>query len=73
MQIELWMWAAFVGFILAMLALDLVVFHKDAHEVSFREAATWSAIWVALGLVVRRPDLVLAGARGGRASSSPAT
>ncbi len=50
MQIEPWMWAAFVGFILAMLTLDLFVVHKDAHEVSFREAATWSVIWVALGL-----------------------
>jgi len=44
------MWAAFVGFILAMLALDLFVIHKDAHEVSFKEAAMWSVIWVALGL-----------------------
>jgi tellurite resistance protein TerC len=48
--IEPWMWVAFVTFILAMLALDLFVVHKDAHEVSFREAATWSIIWVALGL-----------------------
>jgi tellurite resistance protein TerC len=44
------MWAAFVGFICAMLAVDLFVVHKDAHEVSFKEAAVWSVIWVALGL-----------------------
>jgi tellurite resistance protein TerC len=49
-QVDPWMWAAFVGFILAMLALDLFVIHKDAHEVSFKEAAVWSLIWVALGL-----------------------
>lgn len=33
-----------------MLALDLFVLHRDAHEVSMREAATWSGVWVALGL-----------------------
>ncbi|MDQ4138796.1 MAG: hypothetical protein M3116_08145, partial [Actinomycetota bacterium] len=43
-------WAAFVAFIIAMLLLDLFVLHRDAHEVSLREAATWSAVWVAMGL-----------------------
>jgi len=33
-----------------MLALDLFVFHRDAHEVSLREAAAWSAVWIGLGL-----------------------
>lgn len=47
---DLWVWGAFVGFILAMLAVDLFVVHRDAHEVGFREAATWSAIWVTLAL-----------------------
>jgi tellurite resistance protein TerC len=36
--------------ILAALAIDLFVFHRDAHEVSIREAATTSAVWVALGI-----------------------
>jgi tellurite resistance protein TerC len=34
-----------------MLALDLGVFHRQAHEVSFREASAWSAVWVTLALV----------------------
>lgn len=34
-----------------MLALDLFVFHKEAHEVRAREAAAWSVAWVALALV----------------------
>src|SRR5215213_1116542 len=34
-----------------MLAIDLGVFHRSAHEVSVKEAATWSAVWVALALV----------------------
>jgi len=45
-----WAYAAFVGFVLAMLALDLGVCHRRAHVVSVREAATWSTIWVALAL-----------------------
>jgi tellurite resistance protein TerC len=40
----------FTAFVLAMLALDLGVFHRKAHEVSTREAAAWSAVWVALAL-----------------------
>jgi len=46
-----WAYLAFTGFVLFLLALDLGVFHRQAHEVSFREAATWSAVWVALSLV----------------------
>jgi tellurite resistance protein TerC len=34
-----------------MLALDLGVFHRKAHEVSTREALTWSVIWIALALL----------------------
>ena len=45
------LWAAFLLFVLAMLAVDLGLFHKNAHEVSPREAAAWSAVWVALAVV----------------------
>src|SRR3990172_1595285 len=45
-----WFYAAFTAFVLLLLALDLGVFHRDAHEVRFREAATWSAVWVSLAL-----------------------
>ncbi len=50
MGVEIWMWGAFVALILGLLALDLFVFHRDAHEVSFREATRFSVFWVALGL-----------------------
>ncbi|MCG3123656.1 MAG: hypothetical protein GIKADHBN_02077 [Phycisphaerales bacterium] len=43
-------YAVFIGLVLVFLALDLGVFHKHAHEVSMREAITWSAIWIAVGL-----------------------
>jgi len=46
----IWLWLGFVGFVLAMLALDLGVFHRHAHVVSVREALAWSAVWVTLGL-----------------------
>jgi tellurite resistance protein TerC len=44
-------WGAFVAFVLAMLAIDLGVFHRKAHEVSLKEAGIWSAVWVALAVV----------------------
>lgn len=44
------LWAGFIVFVLAMLAIDLGVFHKKAHEVSLKEAAGWSAVWVALAI-----------------------
>ncbi|HWQ36700.1 MAG TPA: TerC family protein [Blastocatellia bacterium] len=45
-----WLYAGFVVFVLLMLALDLGVFQRHAHAVSFREAAIWSAVWVILSL-----------------------
>ena len=46
-----WFYMAFTAFVLFLLALDLGVFHRQAHEVSFREAATWSVVWVTLALL----------------------
>ena len=46
-----WFYLGFTAFVLFLLALDLGVFHRQAHEVSFREAATWSAVWIALALL----------------------
>jgi tellurite resistance protein TerC len=47
---QAWLWIGFNLFVLAMLAVDLLVFHKEAHEVTTREAATWTVVWVALAL-----------------------
>jgi tellurite resistance protein TerC len=44
------MWVAFNLFVLAMLAVDLLVFHRRTHEVHIREALVWSAVWIALAL-----------------------
>ncbi len=48
---SLWLWVGFNAFILAMLAVDLGLFHRRAHEVSLREATVWSAVWMALALL----------------------
>jgi len=45
-----WFYLGFTAFVLVLLALDLGVFHRRAHAVSFREATTWSVIWIALSL-----------------------
>jgi tellurite resistance protein TerC len=46
-----WFYAGFTAFVLALLALDLGVFHRQAHAVSFRESAVWTVVWVTLALL----------------------
>jgi tellurite resistance protein TerC len=46
-----WFYAAFAAFVGVLLALDLGVFHRKAHAVSFKEAAAWSVVWVTLALL----------------------
>jgi len=47
-------WGFYIGFtlfVLALLAVDLGIFHREAHEVSFKESLTWSTIWISLALI----------------------
>jgi tellurite resistance protein TerC len=46
-----WLWIGFNVFVLLMLALDLGVFHRKAHVVSFREACGWTVAWVTLAML----------------------
>ncbi len=46
-----WFYLGFIVFVFMMLALDLGVFHREAHAVSFKEAATWSFVWVLVSLI----------------------
>lgn len=49
---EPWMWAAFIGFVLAMLAIDLfLVGGNKPHKVGFKEAAAWSVVWITLAML----------------------
>jgi len=50
MQHSIWEWVLFNGFVLAMLALDLGVFNRKAHVISFKEAVTWSVVWIAIAV-----------------------
>jgi len=47
-----WVYVAFTGFVLLLLLVDLGIFHRTAHAVSFREAAAWSVVWVVVALLV---------------------
>jgi tellurite resistance protein TerC len=51
MDTSIWLWIGFNLFVLAMLALDLGVFHRKSHAVSGREALIWSLVWISLSLV----------------------
>ncbi|MCF8531325.1 MAG: TerC family protein [Candidatus Nanopelagicales bacterium] len=51
MIVDLWVWCALLGIVLAMLAVDLFM-HRDAHVISVKEAAVWSVIWVGVASVV---------------------
>lgn len=46
----IWLWVAFNVFVLAMLALDLGVFHRNSHEVSVKEATVWTFVWIGLAM-----------------------
>jgi tellurite resistance protein TerC len=49
-SLPVWVWVAFFVFIAAMLALDLGVFQRNAHEVTMKEALRWCAVWFTLAL-----------------------
>jgi tellurite resistance protein TerC len=44
-------WVFFNLFVLVMLALDLGVFHKNAHAIKVKEALTWTVVWITLALI----------------------
>jgi len=44
-------WIGFCAFILAMLAIDLGVFNRRPHEIGYKDAGIWSAVWVSLALI----------------------
>jgi tellurite resistance protein TerC len=49
-DLRIWAYVAFIGLVLLFLALDLGVFHREAHEVSMKESLVWSAIWLTCGI-----------------------
>jgi tellurite resistance protein TerC len=45
------LWTSFSVFVIAMLALDLGVFHRKSHAVSVKEALIWTAVWITLSML----------------------
>jgi len=48
---RIFLWIGFNVFVLALLAVDLGVFHRKAHAVSIKEATAWSIVWVSLAMI----------------------
>ena len=65
MLVALLPWALFLAFIVGMLALDLGVFHRNAHDVSRREALAWSAAWIGLAIVFNAGVYLVRGPEAG--------
>jgi tellurite resistance protein TerC len=70
MHEPIWLWAGFTGLVLVLLGIDLGLFNRRAHAVSYRQAVAWSAIWITLALLFagviywrRFDELGAAGAR----------
>ena len=49
-SMKMWAYIGFIALVMVFLALDLGVFHREAHEVSMKESITWSCIWLACGM-----------------------
>jgi tellurite resistance protein TerC len=64
-DVPLWIWGAFVALVAALLIADLLLVHRSAHVISFKEAAIESAIWIAIGLSF---TFVVLGWHGGQAA-----
>jgi tellurite resistance protein TerC len=62
----IWVWVVFVVFIVSLVVGDLLVVHRTSHEITVREAAIESAVWVGLGLAF---TFVILAWHGGQAAS----
>ena len=51
MVVDIYVWIGFLLFVFLMLALDLGIFHRKAHEVKIKEALIWSAVWISLAMI----------------------
>jgi tellurite resistance protein TerC len=49
-NMKMWAYIGFIALVMLFLALDLGVFHREAHEVTMKESVIWSCIWLACGV-----------------------
>jgi tellurite resistance protein TerC len=64
-DVPLWIWVAFIALVTVLLVADLLLVHRSAHVISFKEAAIESAVWISIGLAF---TLVVLGWHGGQAA-----
>ena len=48
---QLWLWIIFNAFVVTMLIVDQLVFHRKAHTITMKEALGWSFFWISLALL----------------------
>src|SRR4051812_44162256 len=46
-----WLWVGFGALILTMLCLDLGLFNRNAHKVTYKESVIWSSVWITLAMI----------------------
>lgn len=51
MQEPIWLWVGFTAFVLLMLGIDLGLFNRKAHTVTYKQAVGWSAVWITLAIL----------------------
>jgi len=59
------LWIGFTAFVLAMLVLDLGVFHRKVHDIRMREALIWTGVWIGMALLFNLGVYLLFGSRTG--------
>ncbi len=65
MDVNIWFWIGFNAFVLALLAIDLGVFHRKAHAVGTKEAAIWTVVWISLALLFNAGLFLFEGRQSG--------
>jgi tellurite resistance protein TerC len=68
LDIHLYEWAALLGFITLLLVFDLLVVHREAHVITFTEAAIESAVWISIGVAFTGVIFLIGGDQGGAAA-----
>ncbi|MDQ3958449.1 MAG: hypothetical protein M3273_09030, partial [Actinomycetota bacterium] len=51
MDVSPWLYVGFIAFVIAMLLVDLKLFHTETKEPSMKQSGAWVAIWVSLALI----------------------
>ena len=49
-EVHPWQWGALIGFLTFLLVADLLLIHRTAHEITYKEASIESAVWISIGL-----------------------